>query len=145
MFSHLMGTLTFIRKSPMDASRSTLKKSTNGTFLMEQWSSCVFHGIKRRRSSARDQGVAKMTTRRARKGFTLKYNPDTHWSCLLYKGLNVVQYKDGCDITNINRDDSSGFRRDTLTTNKQYAMPTIKGHETLTTRTDYVNKYPSTL
>lgn len=100
---------------------------------------------KRRRSSARYQGVAKVTTRRARKGFTLKYNPDTHWSCLLYKGLNVVQYKDGCDITNINRDDSSGFRRDTLTTNKQYAMPTVKGHKTLTTRTDYVNKYPSTL
>ena len=34
---------------------------------------------------------------------------------------------------------------DTLTTNKQYAIPTVKGHEILTTRTDYVNKYPSTL
>ena len=45
---------------------------------------------KRRRSSAMYQGVAKVTTRRARKGFTLKYNPDTHWSCSFYKGLNVV-------------------------------------------------------
>ena len=36
---------------------------------------------KRRRSSARYQGVAKVTTRRAQKGFTLEYNPDTHWSC----------------------------------------------------------------
>ncbi len=100
---------------------------------------------KRRRSAARYQGVAKVTTRRARKGFTLRYNPDAHWSGSLYKGLNAIQYKDGSDITNINRDDSSGFRLDTLTTNKQYATPVVNAQEVLTTRTDYVNKYSSTL
>ena len=33
---------------------------------------------KRRRSSKRYSGVAKVTTRRARKGFNLRYNPDAH-------------------------------------------------------------------
>lgn len=100
---------------------------------------------KRRRSAIRYQGVANVTSRRARKGFTLKYNPDSHWSGSLYKGLDKIQYRDGRYIVNINRDDSSGFRLDTLTTNKQYSLPTVQGHDTLTTRTDYVNKYPSTL
>ena len=86
-----------------------------------------------------------MTTRRARKGFTLRYNPDSHWSNSFYKGLNMLQYKDGQDLLNINRDDASGFRLDTLTTNKQYANPVVKGQDILTTRTDYVNKYPSVL
>ena len=77
---------------------------------------------RRRCSAKRYQGVAKVTTRRARKGFTLRYNPDSHWSGSLYKGLDVIQYQDGRDIVNINRDDSSGFRLDTLTTNKQYSV-----------------------
>ena len=46
---------------------------------------------------------------------------------------------------NLNRDDASGFRLDTLSTNKQYASPVVQNKEILTTRTDYVNKYPSTL
>ena len=100
---------------------------------------------RRRRSASRYKGVAKVTTRRARKGFTLRYNPDGHWSNCLYKGLNALQYKDGCDLININRDDASGFRLDTLTTNKQYASPVVQGHDMVTTRTDYVNKYPSVL
>lgn len=86
-----------------------------------------------------------VTTRRARKGFTLKYNPDAHWSAAFYRGLNMIQLKDGPDICLINRDDASGFRLDTLTTCKQYAQPVVKGKDVLTTRTDYVNKYPSTL
>ena len=45
----------------------------------------------------------------------------------------------------INRDDAAGFRLDTLTTSKQYSTPSVKGSDILTTRTDYVNKYPSTL
>lgn len=57
----------------------------------------------------------------------------------------MIQYRDGRDIVNINQDDSSGFRLDTLTTNKQYGLPTVQEHDVLTTRTDYVNKYPSTL
>ena len=45
----------------------------------------------------------------------------------------------------INRDDSTGFRLDTLATCKQYTTPVVRGKEVLTTRTDYVNKTPSTL
>jgi len=47
------------------------------------------------RSSQRYKGVAKVVSRRARKGFTLKYNPDAHWSSALYRGLNLIQYTDG--------------------------------------------------
>ena len=38
---------------------------------------------KRCRSAGRYQSVAQVTNRRARKGFTLKYNPDAHWSASL--------------------------------------------------------------
>ena len=100
---------------------------------------------KRRRSASRYQGLAMVTTRRARKGFNLKYNPESHWSAALYKGFNDVQYSDGRNILNLNRDDASGFRLDTLTTHKQYATPVVANKEILTTRTDYVNKHPSTL
>ena len=98
---------------------------------------------KRRRSAKNYRGVAKVTTRRARKGFTLKFNPDQHWSAALYRGLNWIQYTDGADILNINRDDASGFRLDTLATHSKHAIPVVG--ETLTTRTDYVNKYASIL
>ena len=100
---------------------------------------------KRRRSAKRYLGVAKVTTRHARKGFNLKYNPDAHWSAAFYKGLNTIQYRHGRNITNINRDDASGFRLDTLTTHKQHPIPVLHGKDILTTRTDYVNKYSSTL
>ena len=83
---------------------------------------------------------AKVTTRRAHKGFTLRYNPDGHWSNCFYKGLNTLQYKDGSDLTNINRDDASRFHVHT-----QYANPVVQGHDIVTTRTDYVNKYPLVL
>ena len=86
-----------------------------------------------------------VTTHRARKGFTLRYNPDSHWSAAFYRGLNSIQLRDGRDICFVNRDDAAGFRLDTLTTCKQYAQPVVKGKDTLTTRTDYVNKYPSIL
>ena len=56
---------------------------------------------KRRRSASRYQGLAKVTTRRAWKGFNLKYNPDSHWSAALYKGFNDVQYVDGRNILNL--------------------------------------------
>ena len=96
---------------------------------------------KRRRSSKRYRAVAKVTSRRARKGFNLRYNP---WSSSLYKGLAQFQYVDGLDILNLNRDDACGFRLDTLTTCKQYKNPPV-GDEILTTRTDYVNRHPSVL
>ena len=103
---------------------------------------CVAHN-KRRRSSKRYRGLAKVTTRRARKGFSLRFNPDSHWSASFYKGLNKLQYEDGRNILNVNRDDATGFRLDTLTTCKQHANPVTQGYDILTTRTDYVNKYPS--
>ena len=100
---------------------------------------------KRHLSSQCYKGIAKVTTRRACKGFSLKYNPDSHWSAAFYKGLNSIQLKDGVDVCVINCDDAAGFRLDTLTTSKQYSTPSVKGRDILTTRTDYVNKYPSTL
>ena len=66
--------------------------------------------------ASRYKGIAKVTTRRVRKGFELCYNPDKHWSSALYQGLNFIEYTDGADITNVNRDDASGFRLDTLAT-----------------------------
>lgn len=100
---------------------------------------------RRRRASKNYRGVAKVTTRRARKGFELHYNPDKHWSSSLYRGLNLIQYTDGSDIVNINRDDASGFRLDTLATHSQHGTPAVSGQNVLTTHTDYVNKYPSSL
>ena len=100
---------------------------------------------KRRMSAKRYQGSAKVTSRRARKGFSLKFNAVAHWRAAFYKGLNQVQYVDGRDLVNVNRDDATGFRLDTLITCKQYTTPVVQGKEVLTTRTDYVNRYPSVL
>ena len=100
---------------------------------------------KRRLSSKRYKGLAKVTSRRARKGFQLKYNPDAHWSSALYRGLNLLQYTDGSNIVNINRDDAAGFRLDTMATHRLHRTPALSEHKTLTTYTDYVNKYPSTI
>ena len=100
---------------------------------------------KHRLSSKRYRGLAKVTTRRCRKGFSLRYNPDSHWSAAFYKGLNTIQYENGQNVLVLNRDDATGFRLDTLTTCKQYANPVVRNKEVLTTRTDYVNKYPSVL
>ena len=101
----------------------------------------------KRRKSQRYIRVAKVTSRRARKGFTLRYNPDTLWSAAFYHGLNALQFTDGKDVININHDhdDPSGFRLDTLSTHKQYSALTVEGKEVLRTRTDYVNKYKSIL
>lgn len=100
---------------------------------------------RRRKASHRYKGVAKVTSRRARKGFILRYNPDSHWSGALYRGLNAIQYRDGRNTLNINRDDASGFRLDTLSTHKQYQSLSVRGNEVVTTHTDYVNKYKSVL
>ena len=56
---------------------------------------------KRRRSAQRYHGIAKVTTRRARKGFNLRFNPDKHWSAAFYKGLNKLQYAAGRDMVNV--------------------------------------------
>ena len=49
---------------------------------------------KRHHSAKNYRGVAQVTSRRARKGFSIKYNPDTHWSGAFYRNLDFVQYKD---------------------------------------------------
>jgi len=100
---------------------------------------------KRRRSADRYRGIAHVTCRRAQKGFQLKYNPDAHWSNALYKGLNLLQYKDGRHILNINRDDPAGFRLVTMAMHRLHKTPVVKGKDVLTTYTDYLNRYPSTL
>ena len=100
---------------------------------------------RRRLSAKRYKGVAKVTTRRARKGFSLRYNPDKHWSSSLYKGLNFLEYSDGTAILNMNRDDAAGFRLDTLATHRLHRSPMVQGTEVLATYTDYVNRYPSVL
>ena len=84
---------------------------------------------RRRRSAKRYKGVARVTSRRARKGFQLKYNPDAHWSSALYRGLSHLQYKDGFRVVNINRDDASGFRLDTMTTHRLRKTPAVQGKE----------------
>lgn len=100
---------------------------------------------RRRRSALRYKGLAKVTSRRARKGFQLRFNPDNHWSSALYRTLSHLQYMDGTNVVNINRDDAAGFRLDTLTTHKLHRTPVVQGREILTTHTDYVNSYPSVL
>lgn len=97
-------------------------------------------------SSAKNyRGVAQVMSWRARKGFSIKYNPDTHWSGAFYRNLDIVQFKDGTNLTIINRDDAAGFRLDTVTTNSQHRTLVVDGNQTLTTHTDYVNRYPSIL
>jgi hypothetical protein len=105
---------------------------------------CVARNL-RRRSAQRYRGVAKITSRRARRGFQLKYNPDSHWSAAMYRTLNVLQYTDGVNIININRDDAAGFRLDTMATHRLHQTPVVRGKETLTTYTDYVNRYKAVL
>ena len=100
---------------------------------------------RRRRSASRYKGVAKVLQKRARKGFTFKFNPDEHWSAAFYQSLNDQQFRDGEKVLNLGRDDQAGFRLDTMTTHKLHGTLSVKGHESLTTRTDYVNGYPPTL
>ena len=145
------GLLTFdgnvgdVQKVTYEKIRQHLQTEYNRTFAYGTVVQLCVARNKRRKSALRYQGVAQVTTRRARKGFQLRYNPDLHWSNSFYRGLNKLQLTDGRDIININRDDASGFRLDTLVTHKQYATPAVQDSPILTTHTDYVNRYPSTL
>ena len=105
---------------------------------MAQYQNFVQHGT----NVENLQRVANVVSRRAGKGFTLKYNPDAHWSSAMYCGLNLIQYTDGENILNINRDDASGFRLDTLSTHKQHQSLCVVGSPALTTHT---SKYKSIL
>ena len=53
---------------------------------------------RRRLSAHRYHGIAHVTSRRACKGFMLRYNPDSHWSSAMYCALNYLQYKDGTNV-----------------------------------------------
>ena len=105
---------------------------------------CVVRN-KRRLSAKRYQGVANVTCRRARKGFSIKLNPDSHWSAAFYKGLDWIQLQDGRDKVLLNRDDQAGFRLDTTSTHKIGKSINLQHEPTLTTRTDFVNSYKSVL
>ena len=79
-----------------------------------------------------------MTSHQARKGFEIRFNPNRQRSAALYQNLNILQYTDGTDMLNINRDDDqAGFRLDTMTTHHQYTTPSVEGKEALTTHPDY--------
>ena len=100
---------------------------------------------KRRLSAKHYFGAAKIVSKRARKGFSIKLNVDAHWSCALYKGLNFLQLNDGRDKIVLNRDDAAGFRLDSTFTHKQHKVLAEAGNPELTTRTDFLNKYTSIL
>ena len=98
---------------------------------------------KRKLSAARYHSVARVTSRRARKGFAIKLNPDAHYSTSMYKGLDFIQLRDGQNKMVLNRDDQSGFRLDTTYTHKLHKATALTDKPETTTRTDYVNKYAS--
>jgi hypothetical protein len=89
--------------------------------------------------------LAQVMQRHARRGFTLRYNPDNHWSVALYNGLDNLQYKDGTHIMKAGRDDQAGFRLDTMTTSKQHGTLYLNYNLPLTTRRDYTNPHLSVL
>ncbi|XP_041459979.1 uncharacterized protein LOC121411367 [Lytechinus variegatus] len=105
---------------------------------------CACHNRKRI-SAKRYKGVAQITSRRARKGWNIRLNPDSHWSNTLYRDLDTLQLQDGRNKLVLNRDDAAGFRLDTTYTHKQYKSVSLKEQPELTTHTDYVNKYKSVL
>ena len=105
---------------------------------------CCAHN-KRKLSSKRYWGAAKIVSRRARKGFNVKLNVDAKWSCSMYKILDYIQSRNGLDKVVISRDDAAGFRLDTTFTHKQHPVLQDNSNAELTTRTDFLNKYSSLL
>jgi len=103
---------------------------------------CVVRN-KRKLSAKRYKGVAQVTCRRARKGFNLKFNPDAHFNCALYKILDKIQLEEPNNKLVLNRDDQAGFRLDTTYTHSQHKLLSVQ--QEVTTRTDFVNKYSSVL
>lgn len=63
----------------------------------------------------------------------------------MYKILDYIQLRNGLDKVVINRDDASGFRLDSTFTHKQHRVLQDKSRPELTTRTDFLNRYSSTL
>lgn len=94
-------------------------------------------------SSKRYKGLAKIRYQRARKGFSLRFNPDTKWSRSMYKNLDKLQCHDGTNCVLLNHDDQAGFRLDTTFTHKSHGQLGV--NQTTTTHTDFVNKHPCQL
>ena len=101
--------------------------------------------VRNRRRLSSKRGVTKITCRKSRKGFAVRLNLDAHWSCALYAGLDLLQLKDIKNKVMLNRDDQAGFRLDTTYDHKHAKTITVADKPSLTTRTDFVNKYPSVL
>lgn len=100
--------------------------------------------LQQKLSAKRYKGEAKVTCRRARKGFNVKFNPDAHYSSAMHKILDKVQLIDGSDTIVLNRDDQTGFRLDTTYTHSQHKV-LFSDKEEVMTCTDFVNKYSSIL
>ena len=100
---------------------------------------------KRRISAKRCRRVARVTCRRAKKGFTVKLNPDAHYCSAMYRNLDYIQLQDGNDKLILNHDDQAGYRLDTTYTHRGHKSVSLEGEQELTCRTDYVNKYSSIL
>ena len=94
-------------------------------------------------SSARYKGVGNIKYQRPRKGFNLKFNPNTKWSRSLYKCLDQFQI-DGKHALLLNRDDQAGFRLDSTFMHKSTPSLNVDG-PTLTTHTDFLNKHQTQL
>ena len=90
-------------------------------------------------------GAAQIVSRKARKGFDVKLNVDAKWSSSMYKILDYIQLRNGLDKVVVNRDDDAGFRLDSTFTHKQHPILQDKLKPELTTRTDFLNRYSSTL
>ena len=139
--------LTFSRKKKMEK-KLTFKRIQ--AFLVKFHNEKVSIGSaklcakkhKRRLTSRRYKGVAKIMYRRAWKGYTLKLNPDAHWSRAFY-GLLKKYQGETRDSVLFGRDDQAGFRLGSSYTHKQFGSLSTKN--SVTTRTDFVGKNSTVL
>ena len=113
------GVLTFASNKEVGEPKVTYKKLQ--MYLEQEYKTKIAYGTvvqlcavrnKRRISAKRYKGAAAITCRRARKGFDVKFNPDSHWSYSFYKGLDRIQLEDGKDKLIVKKDDQAGFRLD---------------------------------
>ena len=100
---------------------------------------------KRNKSSVRYKSAANIVSKRARKGFDIKINPDEKWSNSLYKSLDSLQKTDHSNALYINRDDAAGFRLDTLATAGKFATLMLRDDVDQGTHTDFTNKEQNVL
>lgn len=63
----------------------------------------------------------------------------------MYTCLEQLQKQDNTTSMILNRDDAADFRLDTKFTHRQHSRLCLTNDPEVTTRTDYVNKYASTL